>query len=250
MIVIKSKEQIQDIRTAGNIIKHTFHVLHDFLKEHSQKGISTETIDKLVHQIITKEGAEPVFLGYNGYPAVSCISINEEVIHGIPRKDKTFSSHDVVSIDIGVRFNGLYADSAKTFYLGNDEEILRLLYTTKTALAKGIAVAKANVSVLDISRAIQKHAEAENLGIVTEYCGHGVGVDLHEEPEIPNYYHRAFHKKLKKDMVIAIEPMFTLGTGSVRLAEDNFTVISDDNSMAAHFEHTILITEDGSEILT
>ncbi len=250
MIIIKTQEQIQNIRVAGNIIKHCFSVLNEFLLQHLDGSTSTHDIDKFIHETITKEGGEPAFLGHQGFPAVACISINEEIIHGIPKKDKFIHKNDIISIDIGVKYQGYYADSAFSFYFGQDKKIQQFLHTTKESLQKGIQAISRNSSVLDISKTIESYANKASLGIVKEYCGHGVGVNLHESPEIPNYVHSAYHKKLKKNMVIAIEPMFTLGSGEIKLADDAFTVVSKDNTLAAHFEHTVLIDSHNAEILT
>lgn len=250
MLIIKSEKQIQNIRVAGSIIKHCFVFLQDFLKKNTDGTLSTLQIDKIIHEIIVKEGGEPAFLGHEGFPAVSCISINEEIIHGIPKSNAFIQKNDLISIDIGVKFQGYYADSAYTFYYGKDEKILRFLKLTRKALQLGIQAIKRKSSILDIARAIETCAREDNLGIVKEYCGHGVGVQLHESPEIPNYYHHAYHKKLRKNMVIAIEPMFTLGTGEIRMGDDATTVLSKDNTLAAHYEHTVLVCENGAEILT
>ena len=250
MIIIKNQKQIQNIRIAGNIIKHCFIILQEFLQQQLDGSTSTYAIDKFIYELIIKEGGEPAFLGHQGFPGIACISINEEIIHGIPKKNKFIHKNDIISVDIGVKFQGYYADSAYTFYFGQDKKIQDFLQITKISLQKGIQAISKNSSVLDISKAIEDCANKASLGIVKEYCGHGVGVKLHEVPEIPNYVHSTYHKKLKENMVIAIEPMFTLGNGEIKLADDNFTVLSKDNTIAAHFEHTVLIRKNDAEILT
>ena len=203
---------------------------------------------------IIKEGGTPAFLGYRGFPASACISVNEEIIHGIPSPHRKIHNDDIVSIDIGVVYQGGIADSAYTFFIGKNtprDEITVLLKTTKLALQRGIETIRQNSHISDIAKAIQPVAKAQNLGIVKEYCGHGVGTELHESPEIPNYYpNRSSNHRLKAGMVIAVEPMFTLGNGKISHLDDETTVISADSTYAAHFEHTILVTEDGYDILT
>lgn len=249
MILIKNQEQISNIKVAGNILAHIFVELEDYL----QDGMTTLEIDRYIHTLIIREGAKPAFLGYNGFPASSCISINEEVIHGIPSQEKTISTGDLVSIDIGVSYQNGIADSAHTYYLGPTPppQIQTLLEVTQQALTQGIKAVKPNNRILDISKAVQDTATPHSVGIIKTYCGHGVGTQLHEEPEIPNYYpNRGKNSRLRPNMVIAIEPMFTLGTHEVILDSDEFTVITEDHSLSAHFEHTVLVTEEGYSILT
>lgn len=250
MITLKTPEQILNIQVAGSIIKHIFATLPEIL----QPSLSTSDIDAYVHQAIVKEGGTPSFLGYNGFSASCCVSINDEIIHGTPSKHIRLGLGDVVSIDVGVVYQGGFADSAHTFYIGDktcSSEIQRLLTTTKEALFQGIAAVKPKKRISDIARAIHACAKQQNLGVVREYCGHGVGNAVHEPPNIPNYYPFMGHNaRLLPNMVIAIEPMFSLGSNAIIHADDNFTVKTADGALAVHFEHTILVTQDGYKILT
>lgn len=249
MVIKKNAEQIQNIKVAGNIIAQIFVILKEYLKE----GMTTCDIDRYIHELIVKEGGKPAFLGYQGFPASSCISINEEIIHGIPSDTKKIKTGDVVSIDIGVMYQDCIADSAYTYYIGTNpsHEIQTLLIQTLHALQKGIEAVSPSNKISEIAKAVQSVATEHNLGVVKDYCGHGVGVELHEPPEIPNYYpNRCFNQKLKPGMIVAIEPMFTLGSGEITHLEDQTTVVSVDGSYAAHFEHTVLVREEGYQILT
>ncbi len=249
MITLKSPQQISNIQVAGSIIKHVFATLPEFLRP----SLSTAEVDSYVHQAIVKEGGTPSFLGYNGFSASCCVSINDEIIHGAPSKHRLLALGDVVSVDIGVAYQGGFADSAHTFYIGDEcpQEIQRLLTSTQAALAQGIAVIKPKKRVSDIARAVHAQAKQQKLGVVREYCGHGVGNAVHEPPNIPNYYPFVGHNaRLLPNMVIAIEPMFSLGSDAIIHADDNFTVKTADAALAAHFEHTVLVTENGHSILT
>lgn len=249
MIIIKNKEQIANITVAGNIIAQIFSAIDVYLTE----GITTADIDAYIHQLIIKEGGKPAFLGHQGYSASTCISINEQIIHALPSPHKKITNGDLISIDVGVSYQNGIADSAYTFYLGENptKDIQRLLQTTKNALLKGIETIAPKKRISDISKTIQTLAIQEKLGIVKEYCGHGVGTMVHESPEIPNYYPSyGNNPRLREGMVIAIEPMFTLGSSEISHSDDNFTVVSKDNSLTAHFEHTVLVTHDSYKILT
>lgn len=259
MIEIKNAEQLSNIRVAGSIIKHIAATLPDMLRA----GMATKEIDLYVHQAIIKEGGVPSFLGYRGFSASCCVSINDEIIHGTPSEKRRISGGDAVSVDIGVSYSGGFADSAHTFYVPHADEssakkyqeapaeLRRLLDATKRALSAGIAAARAGNRISDIARAVYAVAQKEKLGVLREYCGHGVGNAVHEEPEIPNYYpFRGPNPRLTPGMVIAIEPMFALGTADIIHAADKFTVKTADGSLSAHFEHTVAITESGCDILT
>lgn len=249
MVIIKNKTQIAHIKVAGNIIAQIFATIEDILEE----GITTADIDSYIHAMIIKEGGRPAFIGYHGYEFATCISVNEAVIHGIPSKNIVIHAQDLVSIDIGVAYQEGIADSAYTFFVGDtpNKEAQLLIDVTKHALLQGIREMVPGNYLHDISRAIEAEAKKHNLGIVKEYCGHGVGVKLHEAPEIPNFFVKSNNNiKLKEGMVFAIEPMFTLGTGDITHLSDNFTVVSTDNTLAAHFEHTVLITDTDHTILT
>ncbi len=249
-IIIKNETQISNVRVAGSIIKHVFAQLSDVIVA----GINTLEIDKYIHQAIVKEGGKPAFLGYQGFTGVACISINEEIIHGVPSSKKNIQKGDIVSIDIGVAYQGNIADSAYTFYIGEDipPHIKRLITTTKEALQFGIHAVKPKNRISDVSSTIYLHAQKEKLGVVREFCGHGVGVNIHEPPEIPNYCpYTGANPRMREGMIFAIEPMFTLGTDDITIDEhDDFTVKTKDNSLSAHFEHTVLVTKDGFDVLT
>lgn len=246
MIELKSKEQIALIRESGKILYDVLHEAGACIKA----GMSSWDVDQIIGSKIFKAGATAAFLNYNGFPGFSCISVNEEVIHGIPSKKRILKEGDLVGIDIGVNYKGYISDSAYTFTIGKitpQEE--RLLIDTKLALEAGINAALVGNRVSDISKAIYEKVKA--YGVVYEYCGHGVGFQVHEEPMIPNVVQGGGgNTRLKPGMVIAIEPMVNLGTASVRLLQDNWTVVTKDGKKSAHYEHTVAITEDGPLILT
>ena len=219
--------------------------------KHIRPGISTLELDKIAEDFIRSNGGIPGFLGYGGFPNTLCISVNDEVVHGIP-SSRSLEEGDVVSVDCGVVKNGFYGDSAYTFAVGEiSDEVKRLLQVTKDSLYKGIEQAVAGMRIGDIGYAVQSYAEANGFSVVRELVGHGVGKSLHEEPQVPNYGRRGQGCKLKIGMVIAIEPMINMGRGDVEWLDDDWTVVTEDGSLSAHYENTILITEDGEpEILT
>lgn len=220
------------------------------LGEEIRPGITTGDLDAIAEQTIRGMGAIPAFLDYNGFPATACISINDEVVHGIPGPRKLHAG-DIVGIDLGAIVEGWYADSAFTFGVGDvSEEARRLMEVGQGALAAGIAAARAGNLVRDIGIAIQRFAEARGTGVVRELCGHGVGSRLHEEPQIPNYETRGGNVLLKPGMALAIEPMLNAGSPGVRLLPDDWTFVTMDGSLSVHYEHTVLIREDSAEILT
>ncbi len=240
MIIIKKKNEIEKIREACKIVADALLNIEKYIKP----GVTKFELNKILEESIRKYKGEPAFLGYKGYPAASCISIDEEVVHGIPNGRKLCEG-EIVSIDIGVVKNGYYGDGAKTYGVGvlaKDKE--RLIKVTEEALYKGIKEAKANKRVGDISYAIQSHVESNGFSVIKELSGHGVGVLLHEEPMIPNFGKKGKGIPLKKGMVIAIEPMVSMGSGKVKISNDGWTVITLDNSPSAHFEHTVLIDEE------
>ncbi len=213
-------------------------------------GITTLEIDKAVRSFIKSQGAVPTFLGYAGYPASVCISINEEVIHGIPGHRK-IKEGDVVSIDVGATKDGFVGDCAATFIAGEGtEEAKKLVEVTRQSFYEGIKYARPGCRVSDIGAAIQRYAEDNGFGVVRDYVGHGVGAQMHEEPEVPNFGHPGHGARLVKNMTIAVEPMITSGDWQVRVLKDDWTVVTRDGSLAAHYENTILITDDEPEILT
>jgi len=235
------------MREAGRIVALAHRAVRDLVKP----GISTKQIDDLVESIIINHGALPSFKNYNGFPASACISVNDEVVHGIPKKNRILKSGDIVSVDIGANFNGYHGDSAWTYACGEiSENAKKLLEGTEKSLFEGLKYAKPNNHLSDISHAIQVYAESQGFSVVREFVGHGLGRHLHEDPQIPNYGPPGRGIILKPGMTLAIEPMINLGNKEVRVLTDGWTTITRDKSLSAHFEHSILITETGYEILT
>lgn len=247
MIIIKNLEEIQKIKRACYIVAR---VIED-LKSYIKTGLSTKKIEQFIENLIVKMGGIPAFKGYRGYPASACISINHQVVHGIP-SDKVFINEgDIVSVDVGVIFDGFYGDGAYTYPVGKiTDEARRLLKVTEEALYKGIQKAIAGNKVGDISSAIQKHVESEGFSVVRAFVGHGIGRALHEEPQIPNFGNEKTGPKLRAGMTIAIEPMVNAGTHEVVILSDGWTAVTKDGSLSAHFEHTVAITESEPDILT
>ena len=216
-----------------------------------EPGVSTEEINRVAHDFIVRHGAVPTFLGYSGYPAASCISINDEVIHGIPSKKRIVKAGDIVSIDVGATFNGYVGDNAATFAAGDiSPEAQRLCDTTRESLYEGIKAAVAGGRLGDIGSTIQRYCEARGFSVVREYTGHGVGHVMHEDPSVPNFGTPGRGVRLLPGMTIAIEPMVNQGRCSVRVLDDKWTTVTADGKLSAHFEHTVVITDDGYEILT
>ena len=246
MISIKSEREIELLRIAGQIVGDTHKYLQPFLKP----GITTKKIDDLARDYILKRGATPSCYHYEGYPANICISINEEVVHGIASNRK-LKDGDIVTLDICACYKGYHGDSAWTYAVGNiSDEKKYLMEHTEKALFEGLKVVKNGIRVGDIGYAVETYAEEHHLGVVKELVGHGVGSSLHEDPEVPNFGQKGTGPVLKTGMVIAVEPMLNLGTADVYLLDDDWTVVTADDEPSAHFEHTILITDDGYEILT
>lgn len=246
MISIKTPREIELLRVAGEITGST----HNYLKQFIKPGITTKELDKLAEDYIVKRGATPSFKGYDGFPGSICTSINNEVVHGIPSNRK-LKNGDIISIDIGACYKGYHGDSAWTYPVGTiDKDKQYLLEHTEKALYAGLDVIKAGIRVGDIGYAVSKYANAHKLGVVKELVGHGVGNHLHEEPDVPNYGKAHTGPLLKAGMVIAVEPMLNLGTAEVFILDDDWTIITGDDKPSAHFEHTVLITDDGYEILT
>ena len=246
MINKKSRDEIKRMRHAGHIVA----LVHQKMKEVIEPGISTKELDEIAHNIIKKERAIPTFLGYHGFPGCICASINEQVVHGIPNENVKVKEGDIISIDVGATYAGMVGDSAWTYPVGKiDEEVQRLLKTTEEALFAGIAQMRAGNVLDDISGAIEDVAKREKMGIVRQYGGHGVGHEMHEDPFLFNY--RVGDKTLiKANTAIAIEPMLNLGCDEVVVADDEWTVSTKDGKPSAHFEHTVLATEDEPLIIT
>jgi methionyl aminopeptidase len=245
-IVIKSRKELEGIRIAARILAQAL----DMVTREALPGRTTAYLDKVIEEFIRSHGAVPTFKGYRGFPASACISVNEQVIHGIPG-NRVLHEGDLVKVDAGVTKDGFIADSARSIAVGEvGEEIIRLMDATRKSLYAGIDQAKAANRVGDISHAIEETAREAGLSVVREYFGHGTGLSLHEEPNIPNFGSRGVGPRLEPGMTIAIEPMLNLGTGKVQLCADNWTVVTADGRFSAHFEHTIAVTANGPEILT
>lgn len=245
MISIKSDREIELMKHAGKINFLT----HKEVAKNLKPGISTKALDEIAHKFILENGCKPSFLGYEGFPASICVSVNDEVVHGIPSKRK-LKEGDVVSIDIGVEYKGYHSDSANTYIVGNtSKEVEDLVENTKKSLYEGLSVIKDGVKISDIGSKIENFANIHNLGVVRELVGHGVGSNIHEDPDVPNYYTSDL-TRLKSGMVIAVEPMLNLGAKDVYLDDNDWTVKTDDGMPSAHFEHTVLVTKDGYVILT
>lgn len=246
MITIKSKREIELLKIAGNIVYQTHQYLKPFIKE----GITTKELDKLAEDFIRSKDATPSFKGYEGFPSTLCTSINSEVVHGFP-SDRKLKNGDIISIDIGACFKGYHGDSAWTYTVGEvDEKTKQLLEDTEKSLFIGLEQVKPGNRIGDIGYAIEQYARKHNLGVVRELCGHGVGTSVHEDPEVPNYGIPNAGPRLKEGMVIAVEPMLTLGSPKVFLHDNDWTVDTQDGSLSAHFEHTVVVTKDGYQILT
>jgi methionyl aminopeptidase len=247
MIHLKSAREIELMKGASKIVAE---ILAE-LREQCRQGVSTGDLDRIAETLIKKKKARPAFKGYRGFPACVCISINDEVVHGIPSPKRVLNNGDVVGLDFGVIYDGYYGDSAMTVPIGEvTPEVQNLLNVTEQSLYQGIEQARPGNYISDISAAIQRTAEVHHFGIVREFCGHGIGRSLHEDPPVLNYVHNGKGPKIKAGLVLAIEPMINLGTEKVRILDDGWTVITLDGKPSAHFEHTIAITPDGPEILT
>ncbi|MEX2247449.1 MAG: type I methionyl aminopeptidase [Dehalococcoidia bacterium] len=245
-IVLKSDEEIAIMREAGSIVARTLQKLVEALRP----GLVVKELDRIVRKEFEKHKVVPTFLNYKGYPATVCVSVNEEIVHGIPGK-RVIQDGDIVSLDLGCTYKGFVADSAVTVIVGRaSPETAKLVDVTKGALEAGIAQARQGNPLGAISHAIQTYIESRGLGVVREYVGHGVGREMHEEPQVPNYGPEDRGPVLKKGMVLALEPMVTLGDWRTRQLDDNWTVVTADGSLAAHFEHTIAITDGEAQVLT
>lgn len=246
MIIRKSKAELEFMREAGRIVALT----HQELAKWIRPGVTTKELDRIADRFIRSMNAIPSFKGYGGFSGSICTSVNEELVHGIPG-DRVLRDGDLISIDVGANYNGFHGDSAWTYAVGAiSEEAKRLMDVTEQSLYKGLEQATPDARLSDVSHAIQTFVEAAGFSIVREYVGHGIGKDLHEDPQIPNYGPPGRGPRLQPGMVLAIEPMVNAGERYVRTLEDNWTVVTVDKSLCAHYEHTVAITEDGYEILT
>lgn len=246
-VTIKSTREIELMREAGKILAKT----HDELAKIIRPGISTMDIDRLGEEIIRSHGCIPSFKNYHGYPASVCVSVNEEVVHGIPNKKRILRNGDIVSLDAGVNYKGYHSDAARTHGVGEiSQEAKQLIEVTRQSFFEGIKYAKVGNHLNDISSAIQAYAEKFRYGVVRELVGHGIGTQLHEAPEVPNFSQRKKGIRLQAGMTLAIEPMINAGRLDVEWLDDDWTVVTEDGSLSAHYENTILIREDGPEILS
>jgi methionyl aminopeptidase len=246
MIPIKSPDEWKMIRHAGRIVAQVLEELQPLI----EPGRTTLELDRKAQSFIREHQAVPAFLGYHGFPATLCTSLNEQVVHGIPSLVQ-LNAGDIISIDVGVKYQGWYADGAWTYPVGEvDAATQKLLATTQESLFKGIAAAREKNHLSDIGHAVQTHVEAAGFSVVRDFVGHGIGRDLHEEPQVPNHGEPGEGVVLKSGMVLAIEPMVNAGGFAVKTLEDGWTVVSQDGSRSAHFEHTVVITPHGAEVLT
>lgn len=246
-ITIKTNEEIALMREAGKIVAKT----HELLESMIKPGISTFDLDKAAKEYIHSNRATPSFKDYNGYPANICASVNDEVVHGIPSKKRILKEGDIISIDIGAYYKGYHGDAARTHGVGEiSSEARNLIDITKQSFFEGLKVIKEGNHLHEISSAIQKYVEGYGYSVVRDLVGHGIGRKLHEEPQIPNYKTIGRGPKLLNGMVLAVEPMINFGRYEVRWLSDNWTVVTMDGSLSAHYENTILVTEDGYELLT
>lgn len=247
MIIIKSKAQIDAMRKAGRIAASALKKAG----ENVRPGITTFELDNIVREFILSKGARPSFLGYGGFPASACISVNSEVIHGIPSKKRVVKEGDIVSIDVGAYIDGVHGDCADTFFAGPvNERAKRLVEVTKAAFFEGMKYARSDCRIGDIGSAIEGHITAYGYSVVRQYVGHGVGTLLHEAPEVPNFGLSGKGVRLTKGMTIAVEPMINEGTYEVEVLSNNWTVVTKDKRLSAHYENTVLITDGEPEILT
>jgi methionyl aminopeptidase len=247
MIHLKSAREIETMKGASKIVAE---ILLE-LRENVRDGATTADVDKIAEELTLKKKAKPAFKGYRGFPASLCISVNDEVVHGIPSSKRVLRHGDIVGLDFGVIYDGYYGDSAMTVAVGEiPANIAHLVKITEQCLYRAIEQAVPGNFISDISAAVQRLAEANNYGIVREFCGHGIGRSLHEDPPVLNYVQNGKGPKIKPGLVLAIEPMINLGTDRVKVLDDGWTVITADGKPSAHFEHTVAVTPDGPEILT
>ncbi len=246
-VSIKSEREIGLMREAGHILESVLDELHKEL----HAGMTTKDIDRIGERLIRERGCTPSFLGYNGYPASICVSVNEEVVHGIPSDNHTIREGDIVSLDAGVIYKGYQADAARTYGVGQvSEDAQNLMKVTEQSFFEGIKYAREGCHLFDISAAIDDYVSQFGYGVVRDLCGHGLGTSLHEDPEIPNFRMDRKGILLKKGMVLCIEPMINLGTWEVDWMDDNWTVVSRDLSLSSHYENTVLITDGDPELFT
>ncbi len=247
MITIKSAKQVEKMRASAKITKEAL----ELLEKHIKPGVNTAQLDKIAHDFIVSKGAKPNFLNYNGFPGSICASVNDEVVHGIPSKHAVLKEGDIISIDMGAVLDGWHSDAARTFGVGKiSDEAQRLIDVTRESFFEGIKYLKHGAKLGDVSSAIQNYVEKNGYSIVRDLVGHGIGQNLHEDPSVPNFGSAGRGVKLAAGMTLAIEPMVNAGTYHVAVLDDDWTVVTDDGNLSAHYENTVLITKDGYEILT
>lgn len=246
-IIVKTSEEIEVMRQANSIVADVL----EMLQKEMRPGLTTRQMDRWAHDCCQDNGGQPAFLGYRGFPASLCVSINEQIVHGIPSKKVKVREGDIVSVDFGVIYNGFYGDSAVTIPVGKlTARKERLLQVTQEALERGIRQVKIGNRISDVSAAVQKHAENNGFSVVRQFVGHGIGSSLHEAPEVPNYIQDQPSPRILEGMVIAIEPMINIGTAKVKVLKDGWTVITADKKPSAHFEHSVAATAEGPLVLS
>jgi methionyl aminopeptidase len=247
MVSLKNQEQLKLMKEAGRITGEALVLARDLVKE----GVTTKFLDRKIREHIEKCGAKPSFLGYGGFPASACISVNEVVVHGIPSEEHIIKEGDIVSVDLVAYKNGFHGDAARTFCIGEvSEEKRKLVKVTEECFFRGIEGLRAGTPLYDIGYKVQQHAESHGYGVIRSYTGHGIGKEMHEDPSVPNFGRKGTGVRLKSGMTLCIEPMISMGNWRVRVLDDDWTAVTIDSSPAAHYENTVLIKEDGVEILT
>lgn len=247
MITIKSAKQVEKMRASAKITKEAL----ELLEKHIKPGVTTAQLDKIAYDFIISKGAKPNFLNYNGFPGSICASLNDEVVHGIPSKKVVLKEGDIISIDMGAVLDGWHSDAARTFGVGKiSDEAQRLIDVTRESFFEGIKYLKHGAKLGDVSSAIQNYVEKNGYSVVRDLVGHGIGQSLHEDPSVPNFGSAGRGVKLAAGMTLAIEPMVNAGTHKVAVLDDDWTVVTYDGNLSAHYENTVLITKDGYEILT
>ena len=247
MITIKSAQQVEKMRKSCLLTKECM----DLLEKNIRPGINTKQLDKIAYDFYKSKGATPNFLNYNGYPGTICASVNDEVVHGIPSKHRVLKDGDIISIDMGCILDGWHSDMARTFAVGNiSAQAQKLIDVTRESFFEGVKYIKHGAKLGDVSEAIQRHAESHGYGVVRDLVGHGVGQSLHEDPSVPNFGKAGHGVKLAAGMTLAIEPMINEGTYKVEVLDNDWTVVTADGKLSAHYENTVLVTRDGCEILT
>jgi methionyl aminopeptidase len=247
MIFVKSEKEIDKIRDACKIVKETL----EFVGSKIRVGMSTKEVDELVERYIRASGANPSCLGYGGFPASACVSVNEMVVHGIPDHDTVLKDGDIVSVDVVADKNGYHGDACRTFCVGNvSEDVRKLVQVTEECFFKGIEGLQAGTPLFDIGAKVQRHAESHGFGVVRSYSGHGIGKEMHEDPSVPNYGRPGTGVRLRAGTVLCIEPMITMGNWRTKILADGWGAVTVDGKPAAHYENTVVIREDGVEILT